>query len=370
VSKLWLKLRLNEVAFKTSDGSIIHAPPDALSKALDETFVDSASLAPNSLRRAVVIELPTGVEWLHKATGDEDSRMLFVRQASFDLVGLISAHYRKKKAGVVVMCASHLPLFCQWLIVDSSGTPGIGKSWLANLLLLWASQENNKINVIFESVQKDVLYIFEAGQDDVVRIGRPRMRDYWPFQDDPNTLYIFDAGGKREPLDIEAFTVCLSSPNEQQYGQFAKKDTVEMLMMPPWEWDEVAAIAPFAAASFPDVAPAKVLNILDQRYSEVGGVLRTLFAGEDKYLNKVSAMKAALTALSDEQIRLIQLKDQQWQFMPNDLFVLRPAPPAYDWRSCSVDLASDSLKKQLPNAPQGARVDALIRNIATTVQSR
>ena len=62
-------------------------------------------------------------------------------------------------------------------------------------------------------------------------------------------------------------------------------------------------------------------------------------------------MEEGLNKLTQEQIDLISLKDQQWEKkVPNDLFVLKPEPPDYDWRSCSVVLASDHLWSLLPSA--------------------
>ena len=160
---------------------------------------------------------------------------------------------------------------------------------MANFLLHWAAQRG--LNVIFESVEKNVVYIFEAGKDDVKEIRFPRSGAVgaWPFETDPKTIYIVDSGGKgdaTEPEGIDAFTICLASPNEKHYGQFAKTTGVDLLMMPPWELHEIEAIAPFATASIPGVLPEEVLGVLTKRYNEVGGVLRTLFMSETKYQNK------------------------------------------------------------------------------------
>ena len=192
-----------------------------------------------------------------------------------------------------------------------------------------------------------MMYIFKAGTNKVIEIRDPRSRLPWPDETDRKTLYIVDAGGKgivREPERIDAFTVCLASPNEKHYGQFAKDQGVFTLMMPPWEWDEIKAIAPYAAASLPGVKSDQVLKVLKDRYNQVGGVLRSLFMDETKFKPKVSAMKAALMNLTSEQLQLIRLKDQYWHRVPNDVFVLKSEAPDYDLLSCSVDLASEYLR--------------------------
>jgi len=238
---------------------------------------------------------------------------------------------------------------------------------MANFLLYWAAQRG--LNVIFESVKDDVAYIFQSDTDDVQEIKYPRTRGPWPLEKDRKTLYIVDAGGKgvaREPLGVNAFTICLASPNEKHYGQFAKSPGVELLRMPPWEWEEVAAIAPFAAASMPDVAPANVLDTLKQRYYEVGGVLRTLFMSANKYKDKIAAMKEELKKLTQDQIDLIALKDQQWQKVPNDLFLLKPMPPHYNCRTCAVDLASKYLQRLLPGVLDVNKRRALLSALVAT----
>jgi hypothetical protein len=338
-SKLWNYLRSKKANFKASDGSLIQLSIDEL---LDHALARKEN-AP------VVLELPQGVAWLHKDITTESSRFLFLRRAAFDIAGLIIAHYTKERAGIVVV-----------------GTPGIGKSWLSNLLLSWAAFRG--INVIFENVKDDVVYIFEAGKDTVVKMGPPARRP-WPFADERKTLYVMDAGGKgvaREPLGINAFTVCLASPNEKHYGQFAKSPGVRKLMMPPWSWHEIEAIAGFATASLPDVPTEEVLKTLEQRFYEVGGILRTLFLPPDDYNNKLSAMKESLKKLTQDQIDVISLKDQEWQKVPNDLFVLKPSPPAYDWLSCSVDLSSEYLRRVLPDALDANKRRALLSALVAT----
>jgi len=91
MSNLWSALRSQKAVFKATDGSIVHSSPNTLSK--------------GKLARAVVLELPTGVVWLHKDISPESSRFLFLREAEFKIASLVFSHYAKGRAGIVVMFA-------------------------------------------------------------------------------------------------------------------------------------------------------------------------------------------------------------------------------------------------------------------------
>jgi len=93
---LWSVLRSNKAVFKASNGSIVNASPDALIK--------------DELERAVVLELPKGVVWLHKDVTSESRRFLFLRKAEFEIASLIITHYAKGMAGMVVVFALPSPI--------------------------------------------------------------------------------------------------------------------------------------------------------------------------------------------------------------------------------------------------------------------
>lgn len=256
---------------------------------------------------ALALQLRQGPDepttWLH--TGNESS-VLFLRKADHALLRRVASAFFAGSQGIVITY-DLLPILCppsalrrgtSLLVLlsppflnslcffpisailpaqTSRGSSGIGKSLKQNLILVWAAQLG--LNVLVESVQNDELSVFHAKTGEATVISHPRAHRPWPFEGAPRgtMIYIVDAGGKgvsREPLGNVGFTVVLASPNEKHYGQFRKGQSVESMMMPPWELSEVEAIAPWI--SIKGVPHDRNLETLRQRFDEVGGILRSL----------------------------------------------------------------------------------------------
>jgi len=97
MTALWSVLRSNKAVFKASDGNVIDVAPNEI------TISD--------LNHAAVAELPSDVAWLQRTITTESGRFLFLRQAAFDIVELIFAHYDKGRAGMVVTSVPSLSHF-------------------------------------------------------------------------------------------------------------------------------------------------------------------------------------------------------------------------------------------------------------------
>lgn len=82
--------------FKASDGSTVDA--------LADLFLPPEGTQKNESARAVVLELPKGVAWLHQDITTEASHFLYLSQAAFDTAALITGHYAKQRAGYIIMC--------------------------------------------------------------------------------------------------------------------------------------------------------------------------------------------------------------------------------------------------------------------------
>lgn len=211
--------------------------------------------------------------------------------------------------------------------------------------------------MIFESVEKNIAYFFE--KDGSVRrfFGRPFGAQFWPFVDDPDTLYIMDAGGKgvtREPLEVEAFTVVLASPNERHYGQFLKRVGLDALFfLPDWTLEDLQAVLPFV--------DDRVVNKVDRdstvekRYFYIGGLPRYIFASQDAFDGSVNNLKVALSQLTSFDFHKLLEKEQfaqepEWNHTPNFVFSIRSQPPQYDDPSALVVVASSYALQQLPKS--------------------
>ena len=287
------------------------------------------------------IALSDGVVWLHAPS----SRHLYVRPCSFQVCGLIDKR-RPKGRGAVVTYTS----FSYGLIFGNSlcsGTSGIGKSWNANLLLLRAAKERR--NVIFESVEKDVAYFF-ASDGSVRALFRPRQYGPWPFQDDLATLYIIDAGAKgvaREPLEINAFTVVLASPNEQNYGQFLKRIGLSALFfLPEWTVEDICAVLPFVEDRVQNDIPNDAA--VETRFAKIGGVPRYVFSSAKDFNAAVSKLTEGLSKLSSFDFHELIEKEKDWNKIPNFVFTLHSRPPDFDSDSTIVRLASEFATQELP----------------------
>jgi len=236
------------------------------------------------------------------------------------------------------------------------GTPGIGKSWLANLLLLRAARE--KRNVIFESVKEDIVYFF--GNDGNVRRIGPPARALWPFADDPNTLYIMDAGGKgihREPLFVNAFTVVLASPDENHYGQFVKEIGLSsQLFYPDWTLAELYDVLPFVDDR------DKIGNLSDaivkERFYKIGGIPRHVFGSNRDFEQSVHELEASMRNISSFQFDLLATKERRWNEIPNSVFTLRSEFP-FDESLTKVARASRYVDDLLSKKLHGRKMELL-----------
>ena len=251
------------------------------------------------------IKLPDGVVWLHAPA----SRHLYVRPCSFQLCDLIDKRRRKGRAGALVTYTSHFSsYFFVSLIVYCSGTSGIGKSWNANLLLFRAARERR--NVIFESVEKDVAFFFDGSTGLVRCAAEPRsvVNRPWPFAGDPNTLYIFDAGVAREPLEINAFAVGLASPNKQNYGMLKRIGLSGLFFLPDWTVEDLCAVLPFVEDRVQNGIPNDAA--VQERFAKIGGVPRYVLSPAEDFEVAVDELIDGLSELSSFDFKHLTQKEK------------------------------------------------------------
>ena len=198
----------------------------------------------------------------------EPSPLLFVRKCHADLFDIVMGLYKPQLPGRGIVI---------------TGNPGIGKSWFLSYCLLRLA--NEKRTVFFESVRTDERWLFKP--DGTVT----QIKGDWPLETgDPSTVFLFDpyGGAPREPERVTAFTVVASSPNEQNFKEFAKQTGSQKFYMPCWTWDEIELILPHLPFE-PERAR--------QRYEKFGGIPRYIF-GTEKWDRELDDA-IAITTCSD-----------------------------------------------------------------------
>ncbi|GIL63338.1 hypothetical protein Vafri_17298 [Volvox africanus] len=114
-----------------------------------------------------------------------------------------------------------------------TGTPGIGKSFFAVVLMGWLVQEMGVSTFLVEFQAKRYLFTRE-GTDKKVEVGS--ITDFMAELEDPLTWWIVDMGKGEE---VPACTVLLASPDQQRYKEFLKFPGSSKLYMPVWSNEEI-----------------------------------------------------------------------------------------------------------------------------------
>jgi hypothetical protein len=203
---------------------------------------------------------------VHFLMGDSSSasNCLFVRPWA-DAVYNLATRHRTEMSGMP---------FCGALV---RGTPGIGKSWWLQFVLLCLARDHPAHPVFLESVEQDAAWLLlPNGTVDLSKFHRSRglNASAYGVLNNHETTYLFDPCGDRsvEPTAVPAFRVVASSPNRGNYKQFAKNlNGVTQFFAPTWELDELLAFAPFAASSLS-------VDEIKSRFQHYGGVSRAVYA--------------------------------------------------------------------------------------------
>ncbi|GIL88107.1 hypothetical protein Vretimale_13970 [Volvox reticuliferus] len=120
---------------------------------------------------------------------------------------------------------------CRFLI---TGTPGIGKSFFAVVLMGWLAKEKKVSTIVFDTSGVRYLFTFNNGMSVGVAVGH--RKDFTEKLMNSATWWIIDTG---TALERGANTVLLSSPNRELYKEFLKLQGSNVLYMPIWTDDEI-----------------------------------------------------------------------------------------------------------------------------------
>ncbi|GIM15305.1 hypothetical protein Vretimale_18130 [Volvox reticuliferus] len=114
-----------------------------------------------------------------------------------------------------------------------TGTPGIGKSYFAVVLMGWLVQEEDVSTIVFET--QDKRYLFTA-KGATLNVEAGSIMDFDEEIDDSTTWWIVDMATATER---DANTVVLSSPARERYKEFLKLHGATALYMPIWTDEEI-----------------------------------------------------------------------------------------------------------------------------------
>ncbi|GIL53880.1 hypothetical protein Vafri_9398 [Volvox africanus] len=115
-----------------------------------------------------------------------------------------------------------------------TGTPGIGKSFFAFVLMGWLAKEKKVSKIVFDTQGKRHV-LTSKGTDVNVMEGRINM-DFDDELEDPRTWWIVDTD---IPVERAASTVLLASPDQKRYKEFVNFRGATTLYMPVWTDDEM-----------------------------------------------------------------------------------------------------------------------------------
>ena len=205
--------------------------------------------------------------------------------------------------------------------VCALGTPGIGKTWTTPLLLrmlllqrstvVYIRRSNNCKSCYFEFVPTP-----EEEPLEVTVNVYPETPIYLdckiPSLNKTSTYYVVDPGKTEENCDpdefFEARVIIISSPNEKNWGgkNFLKDNSEQTGIFryyPLWDLNELLrGLKYFSPASLSE-------QQLVDRYRQVGGVPRHLFAEEDTYRRILTDQKQAVGKVTPEHAKSIVIGD-------------------------------------------------------------
>ena len=231
------------------------------------------------------------------------------------------------------------------------GTPGIGKSWFGELLL-WVLIRLG-VRVVFEQARASKWFFFDPLSESVVVVSRSTDLAWPPaFRADQGAVLIFDpaaSGAAVEPLMVDQFTVVTASPNRLHFKEFLKH-SAELRFLPPWSFEDLKSILPFALLSAPSIADKEA--VLEERFAVVGGIPRKLF--DDKPVRYWQQQILGQLGQNVTNVRSLLSVEviEDYNQAHNNLIVIDSSPPFFD--QGRLMLSSAFVRLHYPTEAQSA----------------
>lgn len=191
-----------------------------------------------------------------------------------------------------------------------SGTPGIGKSFLAFPLLFELRKQG--ATVVYQSASKGWFRFSNEGVDWCSSTNGLSVFSEKKYLDDTKAWFLCDPEeGKPAFPDFAGITVALMSPEPKRFKALTKHRNTRVLYMEEWTWEELKAWrniiyrAPYDDCELSD-------DVLKRVYEISGGIARNVFQSENRNKNE-QLIRNAVRDVSMEWLSKINLQDESME---------------------------------------------------------
>lgn len=204
--------------------------------------------------------------------------------------------------------------------VCAVGTPGIGKTTTTCILIRLLLQQGKKVVYRVLGNENDgYVYMFippsNTGTSSDVNVNVIEEIDfkYWHAEvNSEDVYYVVDPGKtKKRSCDLNSNyvgkVIIVASPDEGHWGwgefiKIRRKVKGTFLYFPVWSVDELLSSRDFFDINMDE-------TVIYNRYEEVGGIPRFIFATQEDYDAVLRSQERAINCLTDKQIQLLALND-------------------------------------------------------------
>jgi hypothetical protein len=228
------------------------------------------------------------------------------------------------------------PSKCNFAVI---GSPGIGKSF-GLYYLLKRLLERNEIVVLDKKKSVATFAFFPIEETDgsvrykVYRTHALYSRPAAMLHDFQNIWYLIDppkAENWTGPYDVAAKTVLAASPDIRHLGEWRKNQSLTRLYMKSWNLDELHACGKFLCKN------EDILRKLDERFYNVGGIIRHLF-DQEQFLIALKQQKAVDLKTIESAVLLDLFEEvQHKEKLSSALFTFAPIETNEDWEKHHLD---------------------------------
>ncbi|GAQ92402.1 hypothetical protein KFL_010070020 [Klebsormidium nitens] len=178
-----------------------------------------------------------------------------------------------------------------------SGTPGIGKSAFAVLLLHWFAKQGAQVAYRYmDRIRKDTILFFDFSNPSAINVKKASEGTaYWQSILDlcerPSVWLVQDGRAPRETqFPGYGRWVVLCSPNSDNYMEFVKGKHAEVWWLPVWTLEELLECR---QRFYPDMSQKRT----EDRFEQFGGVVRSVLADPGRSFEHLARSLSALEAV-------------------------------------------------------------------------
>ncbi|GAQ89924.1 hypothetical protein KFL_005780020 [Klebsormidium nitens] len=189
-----------------------------------------------------------------------------------------------------------------------SGTPGIGKSAIAVLLLHHLAEQGAQVAYRYmDTINKDTIIFFDFSNPSAIDVkqaseGDADWRSLRALCKRSSVWLVQDGRAPRETqFPGEGRWVVLCSPNADNYAEFVKGKHAEVWWLPVWTLDELLDCR---QRLYPHVSQKQT----EDRFEQFGGVVRSVLADPGRSFERLARSLSALEAVNLYRLGAAALK--------------------------------------------------------------